>query len=122
MVLALTVPMRQFFAQRDRLVTVQAAERAQAARVAELEERKERLHDPAYIERLARERLRFVRPGEVPFIVLTPSGKPGAEPVVRPDGTVEPAKTERAWYAELWASVEDAGAAPVASPSATPKK
>lgn len=118
MTLALTVPLRQFFAQRDRLMDVQAAERRQASRVAELEEEKERLQNPAYIERLARERLRFVRPGEVPFIVLTPSSAPGVPTRTNPDGTLEPLPREKAWYAELWSSVEAAGAEPV--PSSAP--
>ncbi|HVF20396.1 MAG TPA: septum formation initiator family protein [Mycobacteriales bacterium] len=121
MTLALTVPLRQFFEQRERLHDVRAAERVQAARVAELEAQKGRLQDPAHIERLARERLRFVRPGEVPFIVLTPSGEPGAQPRVRADGTLEPPPPEKAWYAELWSSVEAAGAAPMPSPSPSPR-
>ena len=121
MTLALTVPMRQFFAQRDRLAEAQARQRAQAARVAELEAAKERLQDPAYVERLARERLRYVRPGEVPFIVVGPSAPAEAEAA----GTggapaVAPAPEERAWYAQLWRSMQEAGAAPEASPRPSP--
>jgi len=118
MTLALTVPLRQFFAQRQRLADVQARQRAQAERVAELEAHKERLRDPAYVERLARERLRFVRPGEVPFVVLTPSGAPKAERPERASDDAVP--DERAWYAELWSSVEEAGAAPASAPTPSP--
>jgi cell division protein FtsB len=121
MVLALTVPLRQFFAQRDRLTLAQARHAEQAARVAALEAQKERLEDPAYVERLARERLRYVRPGEVPFIVLTPSAS--ARPGTRPSaGSLEPPAPERAWFAQLWSSVEAAGAQPSPNPTATPPR
>lgn len=120
MVLSLTVPLRQFFAQRERLLEVQSAQQAQEQRVAELEAQKQRLEDPAYIERLARERLRYVRPGEVPFIVLTPPAAAGSRAPDAPDGLGESAP-ERAWYAALWSSVEAAGAAPMPSASPSPR-
>ena len=123
MTLALTVPMRQFFAQRERLVEAQARQRAQAQRVADLEAAKERLQDPAYVERLARERLRLVRPGEVPFIVIAPSAAPRAgTPGAATGPPLEPAPPERAWYAQLWQSVEEAGAAPAPTPRPTPDR
>ncbi len=121
MVLALTVPMRQFFAQRERLAVAQDRHAEQAARVAALEAQKARLADPAYVERLARERLRYVRPGEVPFIVLTPSAssRPGGR---NQAGSLEPPAPGRAWYAQLWSSVEAAGARPSPSPTVTPTR
>ncbi|HVE63920.1 MAG TPA: septum formation initiator family protein [Mycobacteriales bacterium] len=116
MVLALTVPLRQFFAQRERLDAAQARHAAQAARVAALEAQKERLADPAYVERLARERLRYVRPGEVPFIVLTPSAAPSPG-TRRAAGSPPDPAPKRAWYSQLWSSVEAAGATHSPSPT-----
>ena len=108
--LALTVPLRQYVAQRGRVARMRAAADAQQRRVDALEARKRKLQDPAYVEQLARERLHFVRPGEVPYILLTPAPTPAP---VRP-GT--PAGTNVGgsgpWYSRLWGTVEAAGKAP----------
>ncbi|MFC0601377.1 FtsB family cell division protein [Streptomyces palmae] len=74
LVVALAYPIRQYVAQRSDI----AEQRRQAQQAREenerLREQKARLKDPAYIERLARERLHYVRPGETGFI-MTGSGR-----------------------------------------------
>ena len=55
-------------------------------RNAELRSRLERLNDPAYREKLAREQLGVVRPGETAYVVVPPppsddsAGRPEAAP------------------------------------------
>jgi cell division protein FtsB len=109
--LALTVPLRQYVAQRGRVARLRAKQAEQQRRVDALEARKQQLQDPAYVEQLARERLHFVKPGEVPYILLTPTPtpvpvRPGTPTVTRVDGTGP-------WYSRLWGTVETAGRAPV---------
>jgi cell division protein FtsL len=47
---------------------------------AQLREEIRRLHTPAYIERLAREQLGLVKPGEIPVILLRPTPSPKPAP------------------------------------------
>jgi cell division protein FtsB len=44
----------------------------------QLDGRIRQLHDPGYLERLARECLGMVKPGEIPFVVVPKHGKAGA--------------------------------------------
>jgi hypothetical protein len=119
MLVALTVPLRQFLAQRSLLSGLRARQAQQTRRIAALESLVARHGDPAYVEQLARERLHYARPGEVPFIVLTPppvvKSKPGARGATA---------SNTSWYATLWSSVQQAGAPePTPTPhAATPAK
>jgi cell division protein FtsB len=108
--LALTVPLRQYVAQRGRVARLRARETQAQARVDALEARKRQLQDPAYVEQLARERLHFVRPGEVPYILLTPPPAPVPAKPGTP-GSAAVAATGP-WYSRLWGTVEGAGKAP----------
>ena len=47
---------------------------------AQLREEIRRLHTPQYIERLAREQLGLVRPGEIPIILIRPTPVPRPSP------------------------------------------
>ncbi|MBI3975857.1 MAG: cell division protein FtsL [Armatimonadetes bacterium] len=47
---------------------------------AQLREEIRRLHTPQYIERLAREQLGLVRPGEIPIILVRPTPTPPPGP------------------------------------------
>lgn len=118
--LSLTVPLREYFEQRGRVADLRARTADQEARVQALEERKRRLEDPAYVERLARERLHYVRPGETGYIVLAPT--PSPTPATVGGRTVGKPAAREAWYAQLWSTVEGAGATPKPSPSPSPKK
>lgn len=66
--------------------------------------------DPAYVEQQARERLRFVQPGETAFTVLDDTGELLTEPLPG----MAPVSTEvhesRPWYGEVWESVKIANA------------
>ena len=108
--LALTVPLRQYVAQRGKVARLRAKQAQAQARVDALEAQKQRLQDPAYVERLARERLHFVRPGEVAYILLTPPPKPAAPAPGTPAGKELGAGGP--WYSRLWDTVGSAGAAP----------
>jgi cell division protein DivIC len=123
-VLTLTIagPVRTYFAQRTEMEQLTATESALRRQIAELEQQKGQLADPAYIAAQARERLGFVMPGDVPFQVQLPptaavSPQPGAD-------AATPAKNEP-WYTSLWHTIADAphlppAAAPPPAPESGP--
>jgi cell division protein FtsB len=113
-VLTLTIagPVRTYFAQRTEMDQLAASEAALRRQIADLEQKKVKLGDPAYIAAQARERLGFVMPGDVPYQVqLPPSAavppQPGAE-------TAKPPNNDP-WYTSLWHTIADAPHLPPAS-------
>jgi cell division protein FtsB len=118
-VLTLTIagPVRTYFAQRTEMSQLTASEAALRRQIAELEQKKVKLGDPAYIAAQARERLGFVRPGDTPFQVQLPaaaaaSPQPGGE-------TVKPT-SNAPWYSALWHTIADAPHLPPAPAQAEP--
>ncbi|MEE6179289.1 FtsB family cell division protein [Mycobacterium sp. 050134] len=118
-VLTLTIagPVRTYFAQRTEMQQLSASEASLRRQISELEQKKSKLGDPAYIAAQARERLGFVMPGDIPFQVQLPPtaavpSQPGSE-------TGKPAKNEP-WYTALWHTVADAPHLPPAAPSEAP--
>ncbi len=73
-VLTLTIagPVRTYFAQRTEMDQLAASEAALRRQITDLEQKKGKLGDPAYIAAQARERLGFVMPGDIPFQVQLP--------------------------------------------------
>jgi len=104
--ISLAYPLREYLAQRGDIRDLQEQVRDQRARVEALEKAKVRWQDPAYVEAQARERLRYVLPGETAYVVLEADEAPPQDGVV----ARVPAEAERApWYADVWRSVEAAG-------------
>ena len=120
-VLTLTIagPVRTYFAQRTEMKQLQATEAQLRTQIADLEEQKVKLADPVFIAAQARERLGFVKPGDIPYQVQLPAnsaapGTPGAEPAA--------AHTDQPWYTSLWHTIADAphGVSPTIAPDAPP--
>ncbi|HYN98919.1 MAG TPA: septum formation initiator family protein [Actinomycetota bacterium] len=84
--LALTgvAPARQAFAQREQVAEIEAKVGALQERNDALTGRLNRLSDIAYMEKLAREQLGLVRPGETSYVIV-----PAPAPV-KPVSDVEP--------------------------------
>jgi hypothetical protein len=83
-------------------VSVQEQRRAELqAEVAQLEARKAELADPAQVEAEARRRLRYVLPGETPYMVQLPEDKAQDQPT-EPGQRPAP---QGAWYERLWGQV-----------------
>jgi cell division protein DivIC len=76
-VLTLTIagPVRTYFGQRTEMKQLAASEKALRAQISELETQKTKLADPVYIAAQARERLGFVKPGDIPYQVQLPPGQ-----------------------------------------------
>lgn len=100
LMLSVAVPFRNYVGQRAELAAAHEQQQVLTDKIAELERRRVLLADPEHIETQARERLRYVRPGEAPYLVQLPPG-----------GTVAAAGAARAplrpWYDELWKSINN---------------
>jgi cell division protein FtsB len=70
------VPAKQYLAQRDRIADLEVQIRALTAERGRLQHRVDRLRDPAELERLARECLGMVKPGEIAFVGVSEGGAP----------------------------------------------
>lgn len=64
-----------YFEQQDELQTEAAKVQEKKDSIAHLRETEQRLQDPAYVKRVARERLQMIAPGDRPVIVFNDTGK-----------------------------------------------
>ncbi|MBV8861750.1 MAG: septum formation initiator family protein [Mycobacterium sp.] len=112
-VLTLTIagPVRTYFAQRTEMKQLAASENALRQQIADLEQQKVKLADPAYIAAQARERLGFVMPGDIPYQVQLP---PSAAVPAEPGSPPAPAASNDPWYTSLWHTIADAPHSPPA--------
>lgn len=104
-------PLRAWYDQHRERADLRAEAERLEAEVAGLETQLRLWDDPAYVQAQARERLGYVLPGEVGYVVVDETGEPETE--LGPDGL--PVLIEGEWYSRLWTSIEAAdGAAPEA--------
>ncbi len=100
---------RPWLAQRSQIAAgAQEVDRLQLE-VDALQAERARWDDPAYVKAQARERLWFVMPGEVGYVVLDDRRKPAARPDPRRAEVAVPRGGDEAWYGTLWESVRIAG-------------
>ncbi|MDX2375823.1 septum formation initiator family protein [Microbacterium sp. LRZ72] len=105
-----------FVQQRQRIAALEQSVQAGQDEVEQLEAQRERWSDPAYITTQARERLYYVRPGEVVYLVqndLDEQLQPTADEPVSADIT----QTRTDWMSQLLASVTAAGVAGTIRPA-----
>lgn len=101
--MSVAVPLQNYLGQRADIAEVRARQEVLAGQVAELQRRRELLSDPRHTEAQARERLRYVYPGDTPYIVQLPSSSATAP---NPGQASEPREP---WYTLLWRSVAGDG-------------
>lgn len=87
-------PGRQLYAHQRRIDAGES--RLEALRVQNevLQERLQRLADPEYVEKLAREQLGMVRPGEISYVLVPPEASPTPKPPSKPK--------KPPWYERVW--------------------
>jgi cell division protein FtsB len=73
-------PARLYFEQKAELAELERQAAALERETADLEARAERLRDRDHLERLARQCLGMVRPGETAFVVVPREGAPAPPP------------------------------------------
>ena len=103
--LSIAVPLRTYLSQRDDVANQERRQAELHTTVQQLEERKAQLSDPAQIQAEARRRLRYVMPGETPYMVQLP-GDSGNQSSQQPAQTPGP---EQPWFQNLWDSVVGSG-------------
>jgi cell division protein FtsB len=69
------VPLRSYMGQNGRLVRLEQQAQVLERENAKLQAQIRQLEDPVYIERIARECLGMIRPGEVAFVVVPKQGR-----------------------------------------------
>ena len=94
--------------QRQKIAALEASVQVSAAEIKALEQERERWDDPAYITTQARERLYYVKPGEVVYLVnndLDPASLPREQAPVSNQLEQTPAD----WMPQLLRTVVGAG-------------
>lgn len=99
----IAVPLRTYLAQQADVAEQEELRGRLEHKVAELERRKAELEDPAQVEAEARKRLRYVMPGETPYIVQLPDSGRDAEYREESDEAV----ANEPWYDRLWSGVTE---------------
>jgi cell division protein FtsB len=104
LLLSALYPLRQYMSQDSHVNALVRQERALDDKIADLKRHQELLMSDDEVERVAREELGMVRPGEVAFAVVPGSGRTGSKrsvPAVRVP-SVSGSASGRAWYRHWW--------------------
>ena len=91
------VPYRQIVDTQRQVAAARAELAALETENAELAEDVAALQTPAEIEKLAREKLGYVRPGETAYVVLDPPGEEEVQPVETPAPP-----EDKTWVESVW--------------------
>ena len=102
-------PLRSWMDQQQQARSLAAQIAQVKAQNAELEAEIKRYQDPEYISRQARERLGYVKPGEITYVVVDP---PGAKKPQLTSGWTDKDTNDLPWFRQIVAGLEVAGAAP----------
>lgn len=105
-----------FLDQRQKIAAMQEAVQVTEDRLIELQQERDRWSDPAYVSTQARERLFYVRPGEIIYLIdndLAAGELPGDIGPVSDEITVR----QGDWMANMLRSVTGAGLARNATPA-----
>lgn len=108
--IALAGPLRELISQRSQISSLQQDVAKSSNQLKSLQAQEKQWSDPGYVAAQARERLHYVKPGEVPYITLSPTPAPQAAA----SGAPAP---DQPWYAQLWSSVQGADATLHPSPA-----
>lgn len=91
------VPFRQVVDQRAEISEARDQLAALVAENATLTQQVAGLETPIEVERIAREKLGYVRPGETAYVVIAPAGEPEAVSAPVERVTEEPSFLEKLW-------------------------
>jgi cell division protein FtsL len=107
LVVILASPLQTYLNRRDAVAASQRQKQQLDNHVAQLQHEADQWTDPAYVERQARIRLQYIRPGDTLYTVLNADGTPRTAPSAA-TGTVPRAGHQPSWNAALWSSVQAA--------------
>jgi cell division protein FtsB len=98
----LAVPLRTYLSQRSEIAQQEHRQAELRNQVAELQARQAALNDPAQVEAEARTRLRYVMPGETPYLVQLPEDTPQGQ---QQKAQQQAGPGDAAWYQRLWSTL-----------------
>jgi cell division protein FtsB len=106
LVVILASPLQTYLSRRDAVAASQTRQRQLNDHVAQLQHESDQWNDPAYVERQARARLQYIRPGDTLYTVLNPDGTPRTST----SNINGPSRSghQPSWNLNLWTSVADA--------------
>lgn len=115
---SLALPVRDLVAQRNRINDLHARAEVANAELKAVNAEIAKWNDPAFVATQARERLHFVLPGQVGYVVLEADAAP-----VFYKGKVATQRSE-SWYGAVWGGIRAAGntAAPNTRPATKESK
>lgn len=116
-VVVLAPTAQAWVSQRQQIAALQQAVAAEKTEVDSLTAERERWNDKTFITTQARERLAYVMPGEVSFLVI--NDLPAAATTEPAPVSTEVQATRSDWMGSLFASAMTAGLAPVAPEGTT---
>lgn len=118
-VVVLAPSIAEYAKQRQQIAELKAEVARQEAAVAELAEERERWNDETFIVTQARERLYYVRPGEVSYLVIDDRTVPSSG-AAEASVSAEVTELRGDWMQTMLRSMMTAGLAPEAGSTATP--
>jgi cell division protein FtsB len=104
--LAYTYPLRVYLAQESQIAQLEADQAETRDQIVQKSQELQKWKDPEYLRAQAREKLFYVRDGEIPLVVLNDPAGAAAE-----SGRKPPAPAPDRWYDTLWSSVRAADSA-----------
>lgn len=114
-VVVLAPGIRTYADQRQQIESLTTAVEDQQDAVEELKSERERWNDRTYVTTQARDRLSYVLPGDVSFLVINDLALPVAGGTAEPAATPTLQTTDVDWLSSMFASVMTAGLAPEAA-------
>ena len=106
LILSALYPLRQYASQDSHVGSLVAQVRAMDRKIADLRREQQALSSDDEVERIAREELGMVRPGEVAFAIV---GSEPTEKTAHVAAKVAPAvRRSNPWYARWWDAVSRA--------------
>lgn len=119
-VVVLAPSLRTYAEQRQQINALRATVDSQQSTVDDLESERERWNDRTYVTTQARERLSYVRPGDISFLVINDLALPVAEGTETAPVSAKIQDTDVDWLDSMFASVMTAGLASAAPAPAAP--
>lgn len=111
MALVLASPLQRYLQQRHALGQAEHQRGATEKQVVELQAQLDLWKDPAYVERQARARLQYARPGDTVYVVVDPS-RPTQDPSTQQNAPVTTTAGPTSWQTRAWTTLQVADAAP----------
>ena len=109
--LLLASPLQRYLQERSDLNQAEQQYYSSTARVAALKKQLAQWNDPAFVERQARARLQFARPGDTVYVVLLP-GAQGPDASGQQVKPVLPSTAKANWQTKAWTSLSVADSPP----------